>query len=236
MFLVLFETYVNEIITRADNVASFRFTRPEALTYNPGQYMIVTIQASGKQLTHVFSFSSSPTEKDFLEFTKKFTASEYSIALKALKLGDSVKIDAPHGSFTFTGEYKKILLIAGGIGITPFRSICRYCTDLQIKSDIVLLYGCRSENDIAFGAELEEMQQQNSNLKVTVILSEASNKWTGKVGFVNANFIQKEVADYKERVFFACGPPAMIKAITDVVAELGLPQTQLKLESFTGHR
>jgi ferredoxin-NADP reductase len=134
------------------------------------------------------------------------------------------------------GEYEKILLLAGGIGITPFRSICRYCTDLQIKSDIVLLYGCRSENDIAFGAELEEMQNQNPHLKVTVILSEASSNWSGKVGFINAPFIKGEVADYKERVFFACGPPAMTKAISDAVAELGLPQTQLKLESFTGHR
>ncbi|MGF3523033.1 MAG: FAD-binding oxidoreductase, partial [Candidatus Bathyarchaeia archaeon] len=92
---MLFETSVKEIISRADNVASFRFPRPTALTYNPGQYMIVTVQAGGKQLMHVFSFSSSPTEKDFIEFTKKFTNSEYSAALKTLRFGDRVKIDAP---------------------------------------------------------------------------------------------------------------------------------------------
>ncbi|MCX8151042.1 MAG: FAD-dependent oxidoreductase [Candidatus Bathyarchaeota archaeon] len=232
---MMFETYVKAILPRTRDVTSFRFTKPVELRYSPGQYMFVTISAGEKQLTHPFSFSSSPTEKDFVEFTKKFTSSEYSVALKALKLGDSVKIDAPYGSFTFMGEHKKILLLAGGIGITPFRSICRYSTDLQLPSEIVLLYGCRTENDVSFGAELELMQQQNPKLKVIFVLNEASNSWHGKVGLITADLIKEEVPDYKERTFFACGPPAMVVAMSKIVAELGLPKKQLKLESFTGH-
>jgi len=197
--------------------------------------MFVTINSGEKQLTHTFSFSSSPTEQNFIEFTKKFTNSEYSTALKAIKVGDRVKIDAPYGSFTFMGEHEKILLLAGGVGITPFRSMCRYSTDLQLSSAIVLLYGCRTEDDIVFGAELKDMQQQNPKLKVIFVLSEAGSNWRGKVGFITADFIKEEVLDYKERLFFACGPPAMVVAIGKAVAELGLPKTQLKLESFTGH-
>jgi ferredoxin-NADP reductase len=232
---MLFETSVKEIIPRLSDVSSFRFPRPAELTYQPGQYMFVTIKSGGKELMHTFSLSSSPTEKNFIEFTKKFTASEYSTALKAMKAGDWAKIDAPHGSFTFTGEYKKIVLLAGGIGITPFRSICKYCTDTHVPASIVMFYGCRSENDIAFQTELEELQQQNPNLKVIVVLSEAGSGWKGKVGFINADLIKTEVPDYKERLFFACGPPGMIVAMNKVVGELSLPQEQLKLESFAGH-
>lgn len=232
----MFETSVREIIPRTSDVSSFRFPRPAELTYKPGQYLFVTIKSGGKELLHTFSLSSSPTEEDFIEFTKKFTASEYSTALKAMKAGDWAKIDAPHGSFTFMGEHKKIVLLAGGIGITPFRSICKYCTDMRVPASIVLFYGCRSENDIAFQTELEDLQKQNPNFKVIVVLSEAGSGWKGKVGFINADLIKTEVPDYKERVFFACGPPGMIVAMEKVVGELGLPKEQLKLESFAGHQ
>lgn len=230
-----FETNVKEVIPRTSDTSSFRFSRPAELTYTPGQYMFVTIKVGGKDLMHTFSLSSSPTEKDFIEFTKKFTTSEYSTALKAMKAGDWAKIDAPYGSFTFTGEHKKILLIAGGIGITPFRSICKYCTDLHLDSSIVLLYGCRNETDIAFQTELKELQQQNPNLKVVIVLSEASSNWKGKVGFITADLVKAEVPDYKERVFFACGPPVMVQAMQKLIGNLGLPSSQLKLEALAGH-
>ncbi len=82
------------------------------------------------------------------------------MALKAAKVGDWARIDAPYGQFTFEGEYPKIALLAGGIGITPFVSICKNATDKQLESKITLFYGCRTENDIAFKQELEEMQKK----------------------------------------------------------------------------
>jgi ferredoxin-NADP reductase len=230
-----FETNVKEIIPRTSDVSSFRFPRPAELIYKPGQYMLVTVASNGKELMHPFSFSSSPTEKDFIEFTKKFTTSEYSMALKAMKTGNWARIDAPYGGFTFMGEYPKICLLAGGIGITPFKSICRYCTDMRLNTNIVLIYGCRSENDIAFNRELEDIQKQNSNLRVVLVLFEASNVWKGPVGVVTAELVKKEVSDYRERVFFACGPPGMVQAMEKVMGDLDLPKSQLKLESFAGH-
>lgn len=231
-----FETFVKEIIPRAIDVASFRFPRPADLAYNPGQYMLVTIKSGDKEMMHPFSFSSSPTEKDFIEFTKKFTANEYSTTLKALKQGDWAKIDAPHGRFTFMGEYQKIVLLAGGIGITPFRSICKYCMDMRLSTSIVLLYGCRNENEIAFKEELEQAQLQNLNLKVIFVLNEPGSGWKGKVGFINDELVKKEVPDYKDRVFYVCGPPGMVAAMEKLVKNLGLPDAQLKLESFAGHK
>ncbi len=229
-----FEASVKEIIPRTLDVSSFRFQRPSGLSYKPGQYMFVTLKLGAKELTHPFSISSSPTEPDHIEFTKKFTPNEYSTALKALKPGDPARIDAPYGKFTFEGEYPKIALLTGGIGITPFRSIIRCCTDKQLNTSIALFYGCRTPGDIAFREELEEMQQQNSNLKLVFTVTEPDSKWNGAVGIITPELVKKEIPDYRERVFFACGPPGMVQAMINLMKTLDLPATQLKLESFAG--
>ena len=230
-----FETNVKEIIPRTYNVTSFRFPRPATLSYKPGQYMILTIKSGGKNLSKPFSLSSSPTEKENIEFTKKLTDSEFSNALRTLKVGDWAMIDAPYGKFTFEGENGKIVLLGGGIGITPFKSICKYCTDMRLTAEVTLLYGNRSESDIVFKKEFEEMEKQNKNLKVVFILNEASSAWKGATGVINAEMVKKEVPDYKESVFYACGPPPMVQAMEKLVKDLGLPPAQLKLEAFTGH-
>jgi ferredoxin-NADP reductase len=230
-----FETYVKEIIPRTYNVRSFRFPRPETLSYKPGQFLFVTIKANGKELSKHFSISSSPTEKMHIEFTKKLSESEFSTALKALKEGDWARIDAPYGKFTFEGEHERIGLLGGGIGITPLRSICKYCTDMRLNTKITLLYGNRTENDIAFKKELETMQQQNKNLKVVFILNEANSEWRGATGIIDAEMVKKEIPDYKETVFYTCGPPAMVEAMEKLIESLGLPKTQLNREYFAGY-
>jgi len=233
---VKFETSIKEIVPRANEVASFRFPRPLELDYKPGQYMLVTIKSGDRELMHPFSISSSPTETGFIEFTKKFTANEYSVLLKTLKEGDWARIDAPYGKFTFEGEYEKIGLLTGGIGITPFRSICKFCTDKNLNNDIVLIYGCRSPGEIAFKTDLDEMQQTNRALRVVFTVNEVNNEWKGSVGNINVEMVKREIPDYKERIFYACGPPGMVQAMTNlVVKDLDLPLTKLKLESFAGH-
>lgn len=230
-----FETKINEIIPRTVDVTSYRFPRPSELTYKPGQFFFVTIKKGDKELTHHFSFSSSPTEKEHFEFTKKFTDHEYSIALKAAKVGDWARIDAPYGQFTFEGEYPKIALLAGGIGITPFMSIIKNATDKRLDSKITLFYGCRSENDIAFKEELENMQNENKNLKMVCIVNQPTSRWKGETGIITADMIKKALPDYKENVFYTCGPPPMVKAMEAIIESLGLPKTQMKQEYFTGY-
>ncbi len=230
-----FETQIKQVIPRTADISSYRFPKPLDLSYMPGQFFVVTIRQDDKELTHHFSFSSSPTEKEYFEFTKKFTDHEYSIALRAAKEGDWARIDAPYGQFTFKGEYPKIALLAGGIGITPFVSICKYATDMSLNSTITLFYGCRTENDIVFRQELENMQKVNKNLKLVFILDQASSQWKGATGVVTADLIKQELPDYKENVFYTCGPPPMVKAMEMLIEGIGLPKTQMKQEYFTGY-
>ena len=216
-------------------MVSYRFPRPDELSYRAGQYMLVTIKSGEKELLHPFSLSSSPSEMNHVEFTKRLTENEYSKTLRTAKLGDWARIDAPYGTFTFQGEYPKIVLLAGGVGITPFRSMCRYCTDKQVSSSIILLYGNRTENEIAFKTEFEEMQRENLNLRVVFILNEANSQWKGLTGFITADLIKNLVPDYRERIYYACGPPGMVKAMETTVASLGLPPSHLRLEVLAGH-
>jgi ferredoxin-NADP reductase len=231
-----FETFVKEIIPRTHNVTSFRFLRPAELNYKPGQFLYVTIKSQdGKELNKHFSLSSSPTEKAHIEFTKKLSDSDFSMALKALKKNDWARIDAPYGKFTFEGEHEKIGLLGGGIGITPFMGMCKYCTDMRLDTKITLLYGNRTENDIVFRKELEAMQNQNKNLKIVFTLNEAGSGWKGATGFINAEMIKKEIPDFKETMFYTCGPPPMVEIMGKLIEQLDLPKTQLQREYFTGY-
>ncbi|MCP8305207.1 MAG: FAD-dependent oxidoreductase [archaeon] len=230
-----FETNVKEIILRTHNVKSFRFHRPESLNYKPGQFMFLTIKIEEKEARKHFTISSSPTEREFIEFTKKLTGHSFSDALDALKVGDWVEIEAPYGNFTFEGQFKKIGMISGGIGITPLRSICKYCTDMLLETKITLLYGNHTEKDIIFRKEFEEMQQQNKNLKVVFTVSEASESWTGYTGRIDTDMIKKEVPDYKERVFYICGPPGMVKAMANLLEELDVSKENIRKEIFPGY-
>ena len=235
MIFMKFETKILEIVPRTVDVTSFRFPRPTDLSYKPGQYLMINIRQGDKELTHHFSFSSSPTQKEYFEFTKKLTDHEYSLALKAAKVGDWSRIDAPYGQFTFEGEYLKICLLAGGIGITPFMSICKYATDKKLNSKITLFYGCRTEGDIVFKNELESLQSANENFKMVCVVNQPTSQWKGETGIITADMIKKTLPDYNETVFFTCGPPPMVKAMETIIESLGLPKTQIKQEYFTGY-
>jgi len=230
-----FETKFQEIIPRTHDVASFRFPRPAELDYKPGQFLFITLKQGDKELSKHFSFSSSPTEKDHIEFTKKFTDHEFSLALKASEVGDWARIDAPYGQFTFEGEYPKIALLGGGIGITPFMSICKNAMDKALTCKITLFYGCRTENDLAFRKELEELAEKNSNLKLVFMVNEATTQWKGATGTINAERVKQELPDYKENMFYTCGPPPMVEAMEKLVVSLGLPKEKLKREFFSGY-
>jgi len=230
-----FETIIRKIIPRTHDVTSFIFSRPIELDYKPGQFFFITLKQGDRELSKHFSFSSSPTEKDHIEFTKKFTDHEYSLALKAAKIGDWARIDAPYGQFTFEGEYPKIALLGGGIGITPFVSFCKNATDRGLSSKIALFYGCRTENDFAFREELEALSEKNKNLKLIPIVNQYTEKWKGEIGTINVEMIKKELPDFQENMFYTCGPPAMVTAMEILVESLGLPKEKLKREVFSGY-
>jgi len=229
------ETNVLSVIPRTPNVLSIRFPRPEGLEYKAGQFFFVTLRQNNKELVKHFSFSSSPTESSYIEFTKKLSDSEFSQALRTTKTGDWARIDAPYGKFTFEGEYQRIALLSGGIGITPFRSICKFASDKKLTSKIALFYSCRTPDDIVFRQEFEVLAEKNRNLRLKFTVNEAPPDWKGSKGIIDADMIKHELPDYTDYVFYSCGPPAMVKAMQSIVEKLDVPKEQFKQEYFSGY-
>jgi len=230
-----FETIVTDIIQRTPEVKSFRFKRPESFHYDPVEVIFVAMLINGHKAIKYFTISRSPTENEYLEFTKKITDHEFSVGLDHLHPGDRAYLNGPLGEFTFKGEYPKIALITGGIGITPFRSIIKFCTDTTIPSNIVLLYGNRNEQSIVFREELDNLEKMNHNLKVVHSLSHPSDAWKGRRGHVDIRLIQDEIPDYADRVFYVCGPPALVTDLEKAIRTLNIPDDRIKSESFPGY-
>ena len=230
-----FETTVENVISRAYDVRSFRFPRPSDFTYKAGQFMMVTIRNREHKLRKSFSMSSSPTEEKYLEFTKKLTGHEFSNTLEALAVGGWIEIEGPYGSFTFEGEYEKLCMLSGGVGITPLRSICKYCTDTKLDVSIILIYGNRTEKNIIFREDFEQMQRQNRNLRVVLALDEPGEGWGGETGIINVDMLKRNVSDYLERVFYTCGPPGMVQAMTNLLKSLNTSEKQIRTENFASY-
>ncbi len=237
--MVVFETEVSDVIQRTDNVKSFRFRVEEDVDFKPGQFLSVSIKVEGTERTKHFSFSNSPTEKGYIEFTKRITDSEFSGALDRLKAGDWARLKMPYGSFTFRGEYEKIAFLSGGIGITPIRSICKFAADMRLPTDIVLLYGNSKEQDIIFRQDLDEMAAANKNIRVVYTLTSPDvdrQAWHGRTGYIDEKMIKEEMPDYKERTFYMCGPPKMVGSLVNVLDnKLSMQEDKIKTENFVGY-
>ncbi len=232
-----FETHVSEIIPRTPNIKSFRFPVDGDVRYQPGQFFFITIKIRGEEAIHHFSFSSSPTEKGHIEFTKRITTSDFSQALAVMKPGEWAHLRGPEGTFTLPRKQRKLAFLSGGIGITPLRSMLRFVTDKKLDYDIVLLYGNNTWEDIAFRDELDGITRTNRRVRVEYILSGPTfpPDWKGKTGFINKDIVVEMVPDYKERLFYLSGPPRMVIALEGQLTALNMKREQIKEDSFTGY-
>jgi ferredoxin-NADP reductase len=234
--MVEFETEVSDIIQRTYNIKSFRFKTTEDVDFKPGQFFFVTIKIGDARRTKHFSFSNSPTEKGYIEFTKKITDSEFSRTLDRLKIGDWAGLRLAYGSFVIEDGYKKIAFLSGGIGITPIRSIVKYVIDKRLDTDMVLIYANRSIKDIAFKSDFDTMQTEYPRLKVVHVVSQAEAEWPGRVGLISGQVIREEIPDFLERKFYICGPPAMVDAMRKIVQEeLAVSKENIIIENFMGY-
>ncbi len=144
-----------ERIKRSPTVESFRFLPQKKIEFRPGQFLkVIFSQERSKELNKYLSFSSSPT-KDYIEFTKRLSNSEFSLKLKKLKRNDEVLIEAPLGNCIFREDYKKIVFLIGGIGITPVISIIEYIMEKNLETEVYLFYSNQSEEEVAFKRELD---------------------------------------------------------------------------------
>ncbi|MDD5503587.1 MAG: ferredoxin reductase family protein, partial [Candidatus Thermoplasmatota archaeon] len=176
---------------------------------------------------HPFSLSVAPNGK-FLRISAK-ALGDFTAKMHGIKPGTRIFIDGPHGVFTLDRANKdKYLLVAGGIGITPVRSIAE--TLAMDKKDAVLLYGSRTERGITFRNEFQEMS--NGALNVQYVLSNDA-AWQGEKGYIDKEKIQRLAPDFMDREVYLCGPKPMMRGALSAFKQLGVPRHQIHFELFS---
>ena len=183
-----------------------------------------------------YSISSSPTQREYVELTvrrePRGAVSRHIDDL--LRVGDEIEAGGPVGRFTFSGtEADSIVLISGGVGITPMMSITRYLTERSWPGEIFFIYTCRTPDDFIFADEVAALERFNPKLHVAVTITKAEGTdWKGARGRISKEWLVQTVPELASRRIHLCGPPEMMDATRTLLAELGVPPDQLKTEAF----
>jgi ferredoxin-NADP reductase len=229
--------------TEAKDIKSFFFEPEKEINYKPGQFMYFTLAqlkfADSRGATRMFTISSSPTEGRTIRFTTKIRKkSGFKKTLNSLKIGDEISGEGPDGTFILDENEKGgHILIAGGIGITPFRSMIKYSMDKNLKEHLHLMYSNKTLANVAFRSQLEKWAS-NSNyfkLDMTITKSKDKNNWNHLIGRFTQTTIEKVAERYKNPKFWLCGPPAMVDAFEKLLNNLKTPSSQVRSEKFSGY-
>lgn len=231
---------VAQIFQETASVKTFRLMNPIGgalpFSYLPGQFLTLTVLLDGKPVKRSYTIASSPTQQDFVEVTVKHEepGAVSDFLHNRVQAGDLLELSGPSGSFIFTGrECKCILLIGGGVGITPLMSVIRYLTDRSWPGDIYLLYSVNRPEEFIFREELEYLQRRHANLRMVVTVSHPEGTdWKGPTGRITKELISQFVPDLVSRYVHLCGPVPMMEAVRRMLAELGVPPDRIKAEAF----
>lgn len=220
-----------EAVPRTSFAISYRFQRPESFTFLAGQYILLNL--GEKEHTRPLSLSECPEETDFLEISKRDTASPFCKRLQALKHGDEVRVTGPMGSFFADDTNRPLVLLAGGIGITPIRSLLKHLARKQSSRPITLIYGNENEDDMAFCPELEQLSLDNYH--IVHVLHQPKASYTGYRGFITTDIIRDTVEAPEESFFMISGPPGMVTAMLEQLRGIDVNEKNLRTDVFLGY-
>lgn len=232
---------VGSMIAEAPSVKTVRFQPSSGerflpFTFAPGQFLNLSFWIGGARMNRSYSVSSSPAQRDYVDVTvrrePRGAVSRHIVDL--LKVGDVIEAGGPVGRFTFSGEEaQSIVLIAGGVGITPMMSIVRYLSARAWSGDIYLIYSCGTPTDYIFANDLAALQRLNPKLHLTVTMGRAKeHEWQGLRGRINSELLTSTIPDLPSRRIHLCGPIPMMDALKSMLSDLHVPPDQVKIESF----
>lgn len=231
---------VAAIFPEARGVKTFRLRDPQGgpipFTFVPGQFVTYSADIAGKLVRRSYTISSSAAQTAYIETTiKREEPGIFSDYMHdQIVEGDLVDVMAPSGVFTFTGkEGDSVVLIGGGVGITPLMAAIRYLFDTVWTGEIFLVYGAQTSEHFIFRDELEYLQHRMRNLHVAATMARAvGTAWMGQKGHITKEFLAQSVPEIAKRRVHLCGPPGMMQALRKILAELGVPAEQIKTEAF----
>lgn len=231
---------VAAIFPEATGVKTFRLRDPGGgpipFAFVPGQFLTYSAEIDGKLVRRSYTIASSAAQTAYVETTIKreepgiFSDHMHDHVVE----GDLLDVMGPSGVFTFTGaEADSVVLIGGGVGVTPLMAAIRYLFDTAWPGEIFLVYGAQTTAHFIFRDELEFLQRRMRNLHVAATMARAAGThWMGAEGHITREFLAQSVPEIAKRRVHLCGPPGMMEAMKKLLAELGVPPEQVKTEAF----
>ncbi|MGA2967697.1 MAG: oxidoreductase [Candidatus Levyibacteriota bacterium] len=219
----------------------FGFQKPKGFNFIPGQYMEWTLPHSkpdSRGNRRYFSISSSPTENE-ITMTVKFYDKASSYKKELLNLQSSKQIVAAQvaGDFVLPQNLKApLVLIAGGVGIAPFRSMIQYIIDKGLTVDIVLIFTNRIKADILFSDVFK--RAEGNGVKTIYNLTDVQNipqDWQGSTGYITAEKIKQLIPDFQNRFYYLSGPQLMVQNFEGELLKAGIAKKQIKTDFFPGY-
>ena len=230
----------NKVQLTADTF-HYIFKLAEPIAFKPGQYMEWTLphhKTDSRGNRRYFSLVSAP-KSDEIAIAVKFydNSSSYKTKLKDLEIGEEIIASQLGGDFTLPRniEKKKLVFIAGGIGITPYISMIEHIISENKVCDITMLYSLKSISDAVFVDVLEKARAHGVNTVYTITSKDAvPSDWEWNVGMIDAAMIQKEIPDYAERMFYISGPQLMVQALETTIRDMSIPKKKIITDYFPG--
>ena len=217
-------------IKEAEDSFSFIFKPEKEIFWKPGQFIFYEIphkDPDSRGIKRHFTISSAPYEK-YIMLTSKFDfkkGSSFKRALFNLKLGSRIEAFEIKGHFVVSDTNKKLVFIAGGIGVTPYRSILLDFIHRGISPDVTLLYGNKS-SDIIFKEILDKIESSNDWLDINYIIEPQ---------LIESDLIKRNVSDIYNSVYYMSGPPKMVKIIRNALLEMKIDKEDIVIDYFSGY-
>jgi ferredoxin-NADP reductase len=226
----------------AEGTMAFHFDKPQGFQFKAGQAIDITLVAptetDAEGNTRGFSLVSAPSGND-LTVATRMRDTAFKRCLKAAAEGMEIEIDGPFGSLTLhKNSAKPAVLLAGGIGITPFISILRQATFEQLPHQLYLFYSNRRPEDAAFLEELQSLHQRNPRFHFVPTMTEMEHSqraWDGEKGLLTGEMLMKHLASVHGPIYYIAGPPAMVAALRTMLSTAGVDEDDIRTEEFAGY-
>ena len=226
----------------AERTSEFRFEKPSDWTFKAGQYLDMTLldppETDTEGNTRTFSIASSPGEEPLMVATR-MRDTAFKRVLNTMTLGTAVKIEGPSGSLTLHNNVKRAaVFLAGGIGITPFRSIVFRAAEEKLPHRIFLFYSNRRPEDAPFLDELQSLGKDNPNYTLIATMTEMAKShrsWNGETGLIDKEMLARYLKDAVSPIYYVAGPPEMVKGLHTMINEAGVDEDDIRSEEFAGY-
>lgn len=224
----------------ANETMAFYFDKPAEFTFKAGQYCRWTLlnppDSDAEGNARNFSLASAPHE-DFLMFSTRMRDTAFKRVLRAITPGSQIQIKGPMGELTLHDDVTTpAVLLAGGIGITPFRSILLDAAHNMLPHKILVLYSSRRPEDAPFLDSLQNLQNPNYDfVGIMTQMSKSTQSWDGETGHVNKEMLVKYIDDLTKPIYYVAGPAAMLQSLEQALFDAGADKSRIRTEEFDGY-